>query len=99
MRFRWTGWWQGGSRTCAAASGWRRYGLARCHRRSRRCRSTGWLAVSCPAWVAGELCARAEGNPFFTEQLVAVALGNPGVAARLPARLADLLIARAGGCG
>jgi len=52
-----------------------------------------------PAWVAGELCARAEGNPFFTEQLVAAALASPGVAARLPARLADLLIARAGGCG
>src|ERR1700760_2760535 len=47
--------------------------------------------------VAGELFARAEGNPFFTEQLVAAALAGqarPGsglqVPAELPARLAEL---------
>jgi ATP/maltotriose-dependent transcriptional regulator MalT len=55
--------------------------------------------------VAGELFARAEGNPFFTEQLVAAALAGqagPGgglrVPAGLPARLAELLAARAGRC-
>ena len=55
--------------------------------------------------VAGELYARAEGNPFFTEQLVAAALagqagagGGLRVPAGLPARLAELLAARAGRC-
>jgi DNA-binding CsgD family transcriptional regulator/tetratricopeptide (TPR) repeat protein len=53
--------------------------------------------------LAEELCARAEGNPFFTEQLVAVALaGRAGdglqVPAGLPPRLAELLAARAGRC-
>ena len=47
-----------------------------------------------------ELYARAEGNPFFTEQLVAAALagragGGLAVPAGLPARLAELLAARA----
>jgi DNA-binding CsgD family transcriptional regulator/tetratricopeptide (TPR) repeat protein len=56
-----------------------------------------------PPPVADELYARAEGNPFFTEQLVAGALADaPGsglrVPAALPARLADLLAARAGRC-
>ena len=51
--------------------------------------------------MAEELFARAEGNPFFTEQLVAAALaGPPGgglrVPAGLPARLAELLATRAG---
>ncbi len=55
--------------------------------------------------VAWDLFARAEGNPFFTEQLVAAALaGQAGagsglrVPAGLPARLAELLAARAGRC-
>src|SRR5208282_1515946 len=55
--------------------------------------------------VAGELFARAEGNAFFTEQLVAAALAGQGgagaglrVPAGLPARLAELLAARAGRC-
>ena len=55
--------------------------------------------------VIEELYARAEGNPFFTEQLVAAALaGEPGagealrVPAALPARLAELLTARAERC-
>jgi ATP/maltotriose-dependent transcriptional regulator MalT len=57
-----------------------------------------------PERVAGELYARAEGNPFFTEQLVAATLAGPSAgssasAAGLPARLADLLLARASGCG
>ena len=53
--------------------------------------------------MAEELYARAEGNPFFTEQLVAAALagraeGGLRVPAGLPARLAELLAARAGRC-
>ncbi len=56
-----------------------------------------------PRQLAGELFARAEGNPFFTEQLVAAALagragGGLHVPAGLPARLAELLAARAGRC-
>ncbi len=56
-----------------------------------------------PARVVDELYARAEGNPFFTEQLVAAALseadeGGLRVPAGLPARLAELLTVRAGRC-
>src|SRR5262249_13187939 len=56
-----------------------------------------------PARVVDELFARAEGNPFFTEQLVAAALAGRAdaglrVPAGLPARLAELLTARAGRC-
>ena len=57
-----------------------------------------------PPGMVDELFARAEGNPFFTEQLVAAALagaaaeGVTRVPARLPARLAGLLAARAGRC-
>jgi DNA-binding CsgD family transcriptional regulator/tetratricopeptide (TPR) repeat protein len=56
-----------------------------------------------PPPVAEALYARAEGNPFFTEQLVAAALAGPAggvlrVPAGLPARLAELLAARAGRC-
>jgi DNA-binding CsgD family transcriptional regulator/tetratricopeptide (TPR) repeat protein len=50
-----------------------------------------------------DLYARAEGNPFFTEQLVAAVMAGPSVGglsapAGLPARLAELLIARADRC-
>jgi DNA-binding CsgD family transcriptional regulator len=56
-----------------------------------------------PLQVVDELYARAEGNPFFTEQLVAAGLadragGGLGVRAGLPDRLAELLTARAGRC-
>jgi hypothetical protein len=53
-----------------------------------------------PAPVIHELYARTEGNPFFTEQLVAAASpdGGLGSAAGLPARLAELLVTRAGRC-
>ena len=55
-----------------------------------------------PSPVVDELYARAEGNPFFTEQLVAAAQGGAGgglrVPAGLPARLAELLTARADRC-
>jgi DNA-binding CsgD family transcriptional regulator len=57
-----------------------------------------------PARLVDDVYARAEGNPFFTEQLVAAAQeqSSDGVLrapARLPARLAELLVARAGRCG
>ena len=54
--------------------------------------------------VVDELYARAEGNPFFTEQLVAATLADASeggllqAPAGLPGRLADLLAARAGRC-
>jgi DNA-binding CsgD family transcriptional regulator/tetratricopeptide (TPR) repeat protein len=55
--------------------------------------------------VIDYLYARAEGNAFFTEQLMAAALagqagtgGGLRVPAGLPARLAELLAARAGRC-
>jgi DNA-binding CsgD family transcriptional regulator len=57
-----------------------------------------------PPAMVEELFARAEGNPFFTEQLMAAALaddeaeGGPRVPAGLPGRLARLLAARAGRC-
>jgi DNA-binding CsgD family transcriptional regulator/tetratricopeptide (TPR) repeat protein len=53
-----------------------------------------------PAPVVDELYARTEGNPFFTEQLVAAALseGAVGLGVGLPARLAELLVTRAAGC-
>jgi predicted ATPase len=57
-----------------------------------------------PPGVVDELFARAEGNPFFTEQLVAAAPAGPdgdtlSVPAGVPTRLAELLVARAGRCG
>ena len=56
-----------------------------------------------PAGLVDEVYARAEGNPFFTEQLAAAALagaagGGLGAPAGLPGRLAELLAARAGRC-
>jgi DNA-binding CsgD family transcriptional regulator len=57
-----------------------------------------------PAAVVDELYARAEGNPFFTEQLVAAALADASEGGLLqaptgvPVRLAELLAARAARC-
>jgi ATP/maltotriose-dependent transcriptional regulator MalT len=56
-----------------------------------------------PERLVEDVYARAEGNPFFTEQLVAAAQeqASGGVLrapAGLPARLAELLVARAGRC-
>ena len=55
-----------------------------------------------PPGVVDEVFARAEGNPFFTEQLVAALPGRDGgtmsAPAGLPARLAGLLTARADRC-
>ena len=55
------------------------------------------------AGVADEVFARGEGNPFFTEQLVAAVLARPagdelGAGSGFPAQLAELLAARAAGC-
>ncbi len=57
-----------------------------------------------PDQFADDLFARTEGNPFFTEQLVAAALAGPAgdvphPPGLLPERLAELLTARAAGCG
>ena len=64
----------------------------------------GLVGGAAPERLADELFARAEGNPFFTEQLVAAALaesagGELCLPAGLPPRLAELLAARVGGCG
>jgi tetratricopeptide (TPR) repeat protein len=64
----------------------------------------GLVGGAPPGGLVDDLYARAEGNPFFTEQLAAAALagladGRRGPPAELPARLAELLVARAGGCG
>ena len=57
-----------------------------------------------PAQLVDDLFARGEGNPFFTEQLVAAAQAGPAggglrAPSGLPGRLAELLVARAGRCG
>ena len=57
-----------------------------------------------PDSLVDQLYARGEGNPFFTEQLMAAALagaadGSGATPLVLPARLADLLLARAERCG
>jgi DNA-binding CsgD family transcriptional regulator len=60
--------------------------------------AAGLLGAPTAARVAGELYARAEGNPFFTEQLAAAVLAGDAEGG-LPGRLAELLAARAGRCG
>jgi DNA-binding CsgD family transcriptional regulator len=60
-------------------------------------------AAPVPPEVVEELYVRAEGNPFFTEQLIAAALadetaGGLWIPAGLPPRLAELLAARADRC-
>jgi DNA-binding CsgD family transcriptional regulator len=55
-----------------------------------------------PGRLVEEVYVRGEGHPFFTEQLViAVATDSrrPALPVALPARLAELLVARAGRCG
>jgi predicted ATPase len=62
----------------------------------------GLVGTPPPSELVEEVYARAEGHPFFTEQLVTAALTDSGQLAQpvaLPARLAELLIARAAGCG
>jgi DNA-binding CsgD family transcriptional regulator/tetratricopeptide (TPR) repeat protein len=63
----------------------------------------GLVGEEPPGQFADDLYGRAEGNPFFTEQLVAAAQAESSRVelsppAGLPARLAELLAARAGGC-
>ena len=64
---------------------------------------TGLVGGAPPPRLVDDLYARAEGNPFFTEQLVAAALAGPAGSglrgpAGLPGRLAELLAARAARC-
>src|SRR5262249_11666775 len=64
---------------------------------------TGLVGGPAPQGFADDLYARAEGNPFYTEQLVAAALASPAegglrAPAGLPERLAELLGARAARC-
>ena len=61
----------------------------------------GLTGSPAPAPVVDEMYARTEGNPFFTEQLVAAASpdGVLGFGVGLPARLAELLVTRAAHCG
>src|SRR5262249_13891432 len=62
---------------------------------------TGLVGDAPPPRLVDDLYARAEGNPFFTEQLVAAALAGPagggvGGPARVPGRVAGALAARGG---
>ena len=61
----------------------------------------GLAGSPAPAPVVDELYSRTEGNPFFTEQLVAAASpeGELGFGVGLPARLAELLVTRTARCG
>ena len=103
MRRRWRRRWRGGWRRCAARRGWRRSALGPLSRAEVAEQVAALAGGPVPPEVVDELYARAEGNPFFTEQLVAAALagaagGGLRVPAGLPARLAELLAARAGRC-
>ncbi|HEY8112300.1 MAG TPA: AAA family ATPase [Actinomycetes bacterium] len=63
---------------------------------------SGLVDAPLPGELVEEVYARAEGHPFFTEQLVMAAVGDSGQLLQplaLPARLAELLVARAAGCG
>jgi len=63
---------------------------------------TGLLGTTPADQLVAELYARTEGHPFFTEQVVAAATTDSGGVAQplgLPARLTDLLLARAARCG
>jgi DNA-binding CsgD family transcriptional regulator len=63
---------------------------------------TALVGAAPPGELVQEVYARTEGHPFFTEQLVAAAVTESGELAQpvtLPARLAELLVARAARCG
>ena len=63
---------------------------------------TGLVQAQPPAGLVEQVYARAEGHPFFTEQLVTASVADSGQLARpvaLPVRLAELLLGRAAGCG
>ena len=64
----------------------------------------GLVGAPPPRRLVDDLYARGEGNPFFTERLVATVLaGSAGgglhAPSGLPERLAELLVARAARCG
>jgi tetratricopeptide (TPR) repeat protein len=58
------------------------------------------VEASPPGELVAEVYARAEGHPFFTEQLVAAVTDSEQLAppAALPARLAELLVGRTARC-
>jgi DNA-binding CsgD family transcriptional regulator len=63
---------------------------------------TALTGVPPPGELVEEVYARAEGHPFFTEQLVAAAVIDSGRLSRpvaLPERLAELLVVRTARCG
>jgi DNA-binding CsgD family transcriptional regulator len=62
---------------------------------------SGLVGKPAPVSLVKEVYTRGEGHPFFTEQLVAAAVTDSGLAqpVALPARLAELLSARASRCG
>ena len=104
MRCRWTRRWPVGWRMCAAAAEVEEIGLGPLSRAEVAEQIAGLVGGPPPGRLVDDLYARAEGNPFFTEQLAAAALAGPaggglGPPAGLPARLAELLAARAAGCG
>ena len=95
--------WRAGWRGCVPMRGPRRSGWGPLSRAEVAGQAAALAGAPVSRQMAGELFARAEGNPFFTEQLVAAALagqagGGLRVPAGLPARLAELLAARAGRC-
>jgi DNA-binding NarL/FixJ family response regulator len=59
---------------------------------------TALVGEAPPEGLVEEVYSRAEGHPFFTEQLVSAVITDSGQLA-LPARLAELLLARAARCG
>src|SRR5262245_36241785 len=62
----------------------------------------GLVGAPPPAELVEQIYVRAEGHPFFTEQLVAAAVTDSEQLAQpvaLPARLAELLVARTARCG
>ena len=58
---------------------------------------TALVGEAPPEGLVEEVYARAEGHPFFTEQLVTAVITDSGQLA-LPTRLAELLLARAARC-
>ena len=84
------------------AAGVEEISLGRLSRTELAGQVTALVGGPVPPRVVDELYARAEGNPFFTEQLVATALVGANSELRvpggLPTRLAELLAARAGRC-
>ncbi len=84
---------------CAEMPRWRRYWLGPLSRGEVTEQVTALTGEPPPGELVEEVYARAEGHPFFTEQLVAAAATDSGQLAgpvALPGRLAELLVARTG---